>query len=49
MVTSNISALAGTGYKAKGDEYNEIEAKQQAADAAREMGFKPAGDVSNLK
>jgi len=22
MVTSNISALSGTGYKAKGDEYN---------------------------
>ena len=35
MVTSNISALAGTGYKAKGSEYNEIEALQQAADAAR--------------
>ena len=49
MATSNISALAGTGYKAKGDEYNEIEARQQAADAAREMGFKPAGDSSNLK
>jgi hypothetical protein len=27
MATSNISALAGTGYKAKGDEYNEIEAR----------------------
>lgn len=49
MATSNISALAGTGYKAKGDEYNEIEARQQAADAAREMGFTPAGDLSNLK
>ena len=49
MVTSNISALAGTGFKAKAEEYNQIEAKQQAADAAREMGFNPAGDVSNLK
>ena len=49
MVTSNISALAGTGYKATGDEYNEIESRQQAADAARELGFNPAGDSSNLK
>lgn len=49
MVTSNISALAGTGYRATGDEYNEIEARQQAADAARELGFNPAGDSSNLK
>jgi hypothetical protein len=48
MVTSNISALAGTGFKAKGEEYNEIEARQQAANAAREMGFNPAGDASNL-
>ena len=48
MVNSNISALGGTGYKAKGEEYNQIEAKQQAADAAREMGFNPAGDASNL-
>ena len=49
MVTSNISALAGTGFKAKGEEYNEIEARQQAADAAREMGFNPAGNASNLQ
>lgn len=49
MVTSNISALAGTGYRATGDEYNEIESRQQAADAARELGFNPAGDSSNLK
>jgi hypothetical protein len=28
MVSSNISALGGTGYKAKGDEYNQIEALQ---------------------
>jgi hypothetical protein len=48
MVTSNISALAGTGFKANGEEYNEIEARQQAANAAREMGFNPAGDASNL-
>jgi hypothetical protein len=27
MVTSNISALAGTGYRATGDEYNEIESR----------------------
>ena len=45
MVTSNLSALAGTGYKAKGSEYNEIEALQQAADAARQKGFKPAGNT----
>ena len=49
MATSNISALAGTGFKAKGEEYNEIEARQQAANAAREMGFTPAGDASNLQ
>ena len=49
MVTSNISALAGTGFKAKGEEYNQIEARQQAANAAREMGFNPAGDASNLQ
>ena len=48
MVNSNISALGGTGYKEKGEEYNQIEAQQQAADAAREMGFNPAGDASNL-
>ena len=48
MVSSNISALGGTGYKAKGEEYNQIEAAQQAADAARKMGFNPAGDASNL-
>ena len=44
MTTSNISALSGTGYKAKGSEYNEIEARQQAADAARQKGFKPANN-----
>ena len=49
MVTSNISALAGTGFKAKGEEYNQIEATQQAADAARNKGFVPAGDASNFK
>ncbi len=49
MVTSNISALAGTGFKAKGEEYNQIEARQQAADAARNKGFVPAGDASNFK
>lgn len=49
MVSSNISALGGTGYKAKGSEYNQIEAQQQAADAARQMEFKSAGDASNLK
>ena len=48
MVNSNISALGGTGYKAKGEEYNQIEVAQQSADAAREMGFNPAGDASNL-
>ena len=49
MVNSNISALGGTGYKAKGEEYNQIEARQQAADAARNKGFVPAGDASNFK
>ena len=49
MVTSNISALAGTGFRAKGEEYNQIEARQQAANSAREMGFNPAGDASNLQ
>jgi len=49
MVNSNLSALGGTGYKASGSEYNEIEKLQQEADSARRLGFKPAGNASNLK
>lgn len=47
MSTSTISALGGTGYKAKGEEYNQIEAAQQAANAAIQLGFKSAGDFSS--
>ena len=43
MVTNTISALGGTGYKGTGSEYNEIEALQQQADNARQMGYNPKG------
>ena len=47
MGTSTISALSGTGYKAKGEEYNQMEAAQQAANAAIQLGFKSAGNFSS--
>lgn len=48
MVSSTISALGGTGYKASGDEYNQIENLQQQTNAAIKLQYKHAGDASNL-
>lgn len=47
MGNSVVSALGGTGYKAKPDEYNEMEELQQQADAARQLGYRPQGSISN--
>lgn len=48
MVNDTISALGGTGYKAKPSEYNDIDKLQQQANAARKMNFKPGGNASSL-
>lgn len=46
MVESTLSALAGTSYKGKQSEYNEMERLQQQSDFSRNIGYNPAGSFT---